>query len=567
MVTRGRPADGRLTALLLGLVLAGAAALSLWAGRGVVFRGDEWAWLTSARHVTLNSILQDYNGHLLAFTEGFFFVAPTLVGLGHYWVLRGAAVLLHVLLALSFFGLAQRRLNPTPALALTAVVAFLGTGSDAFLSAINIGIVAAMAACLAALLALSRHTRRGDLAASLMLGVGLASFSVAVAFTVGVAAELLWRRDWRRLWTPLMPAAPYVAWRLHRAGLLGGQSGSSGGVAQIVHHALQSATGAISGLVGVQLSSPTVTSHLPWLGSAAEVIVGLLGIALVGWLARHRRPSARLVGLIVSGVALWLLLGTGRGTLGDLYASRYVYQGAIIAALIVVEIIADTAWRPRADRVLVTVAILCVSLNIVWLVVWANFIRRQSDDVKAQLAALDIARARAPAAFRPSTDFTLVALTAGDYFALEAKFGGSPADSLSQLRDASAVARLGADGVLIRALSLHVQRGPRATAGREPSITRTAAAGVARDHGCVRARPTGRLATVALTAGSPGLALRPSAPGLLLVRARRYADTFTPVMGLAFDSAVAIRLPRGRAPQPWQLALSITSPMQICPIR
>ncbi len=543
----------------MSAVLATAALLAMWLGRGLIFRGDDWTWLTSSLHVTPNSILQDYNGHLIALTEGFFWLWPTLFGLKHYWVYRAVAVALHVVVAGLVFLLARRSVGPRWALAAMAVVAFLGTGSDAYLSTVDMGISAAMAASLGALLALSSQTRRADLSASALLATALACFSVAVAFTAGAIVELLLRRAPRRLWIPLVPAALYAAWRIHWGrSLSNGSGGVSGTPLDIIHHGFQAAAGAVAGVAGVQLSSQSLHRHLPWLTTAVQVLVGVLIVAALAWVLRRRVGSPRLGNLVTTGTVLWLLLGAGRGSTGDLYASRYVYQGAIIVVLIVCELAGlrhgergAAAHGPtgrRAATVLGSLIAVAVALNIVWLIVWAHFLHGGSVSARAELGALQLAGPSSPTALRPSQDYSLGLLTAGRFLTLERRYGTGPGASAAEIRTGPPSARAAADAVLVRAVRLHLEPG-RATG----SGCRTVVPGVP---------------STMLSRTSAGLVIE-SRPGTLLaVLARRFGSTFIDATSAASTGSELLRTPLRSAPEPpWQLQIYAGARSRVCGLR
>ena len=272
------------------------------------------------------------------------------------------------MVAVLVYLLARRGLGRWLALAPAVIVTFLGTGSDAFLSGLNYNVLAATAACLGALLALDHRTTKADLTACALLALGLASFTTAIAYSIGVGAEILCRRDrWRRLWIPIVPGLLYSAWRLHWGS--SGGAGCARGIVTVLRHSFQAATGAFAGLAGLQLENFTLKHHLPWFSPLAQVAMVIVAVLLIVLAVRRRPISPRLVNLAVAGTALWLLLGVGRGgTQVDLYSSRYVYQGAIIALLILVELAFAyrlQEWAPA--RVVVPVVAVVVLLNIVWM--------------------------------------------------------------------------------------------------------------------------------------------------------------------------------------------------------
>jgi hypothetical protein len=556
---------------VLAVILALAAGLIMWAGREVAVIGDEWAWIFSGLHVSASGILQDYNGHLIATTYALYDVLPR-IGLDHLWIYRAVALVLHLAVAVLVFCLARRRLGPWLAVVPATFVAFLGTGADAFLSGLNYNLLAATTACLAALLALEHRTRGADFAACALLAIGLASFTNAVAFTAGVIAEILWQRDrWRRLWVPLIPLALYAAWRLHWS-----DSGDSApqGVVNVLRHSVEAATGAFAGLAGVQLENFTLKTHLPWLAPLASVALAL-SIVPLAWLVVRRlrasrsfmKTSPRLVNVIVAGVVLWLLIGLGRGSLVNLYASRYVYQGAIVVILIIVETASAYGIRGRVAPRFVTLGVaVAVALNIGWMLVWGHHLRRESTVARAQLAALEIARDSAPPLFQPAHDFALGNVTARDYFKAVRKFGGSPAYTTTQLRRTSEEAREAADGVLIRAFDLRLAADGSSVHGPSPAVEHVIAGRIVNHSSCMTLRPGGAAAVVDIAVrSSSGVVFRNLREGIH-VQARRFGGRYTTVSGgqLASAESAALVTPLGRARDPWHLRVSSTTRAEIC---
>ncbi len=554
-------------------MLALAAILILWSGRGIVFIADEWGWISNALHVSPDTILQDYYGHLFALTEGVYYVLPASVGLADYWIFRALALILHLAVALLVFLVARRSVGPWLAVAPAAVVAFLGTGADAFVSAINIGLLAAMAACLAALLTLSRRTRRGDLATCGLLVIGLASFTVAVAFTAGVFAEILWKRDrWRRIWVPLVPTLLYVAWRLNWGASLSGDIGGGGGhgsfdVVDLLRHGFQAATGAIAGLGGLQLENPTLRAHLPWLASLVQVVVAL-GAGLLAWrVARARRVPARFANVVVAGVGFWLLIALGRGSQGGLYASRYVYAGAILAALIIVEAVAAYGMPRPSVRPLIALGVLTsIALNIAWMVVLSNHIREESTMVRARLAALDIAGASAPPGFQPSKEFAFRHITARSYFAAVRKFDSSPAYTAAELRRSSEQARQAADDVLARALNLRLVPGRGPARGEPPAVERVAHERISQRGSCLTLTPEGAAAVADIAPrSSSGVVFESSPGGHPVVEARRFGGRYLTVAADAQQGgSERLATPLANAPDPWHLQVVSSGRTVVC---
>jgi hypothetical protein len=568
LVRNRQPLSGRQPWVLLAGILVVAAVVITWMGRDVSLIGDQWAWIFAAIDPRFGDLFHNYNGHLMATTYALYDVLPR-IGLTQLWIYRAVALVLHLIVAYLVFCLARRRLGPALALVPTLVILFLGTGADAYLSGVNYNELAATAACLGALLALERQTPRGDVAASALLVLGVASFSNAIAFAGGVAVEVLFRRAGRlrRLWIPLVPVVLYGAWRLH----WGSSSDvAPGGPLDVIRQSVRAATGAFAGLAGVQLENFTLKAHLPWLAAVAQIALAVLIVGACTLLAMRRfRIDARLANLLVTGTILWVLIGLGRSS-QEVYASRYVYEGGIIALLIIVELAAVSTIRGRIGRRLLAIAIaVSVVLNIGWMAVWGRHLRQVSDMTRAQLAALEIAGDAAPPSFGPDASYPLARVTAGEYFAALRAFGRSPAYTPARLRQASAESREAGDGVLIRAFSLRLQdaRSRPASDGSPAQVEALISGRLTRHGRCFTVSPRGkRPAIVAIGVRSPsGVTLKHAQRATQEVGVRRFGDRYQSVPWTAgARGAAQLLTPLGRVRDPWHVRVTASTPTEVC---
>ena len=565
----GEPAAAvrRAQVSLVGLFVFAAVVIAFM-GRHISLIGDQWAWIFPAIDPHFGDLFHDYNGHLIATTYALY-DALTRISLEQLWIYRVVALGLHLLVACLMYCVARRRLGSWLAFAPTAVVLFLGTGADAYLSGLNYNELAAVAACLAALLTLDRRSHESDVATSGLLLLGLLSFSNAIAFAGGVTVELLFRRDRRlyRLWIPLIPLAMYGAWRLH----WGSSSDvSAGGPLDTVKQAYRAATGAFAGVAGVQLENFTLKAHFPWLSAVAQIVFALLIVAACSFVATHRGCiTARLANLVTTGVILWVLIGIGRGGSQEVYASRYVYQGAIVALLIMVELARLKGVPSRAARRVLAIAVIfSVALNIGWMAVWARHLRQVSEITRAQLGALEIARDQVRPSFKPDSSFPLAHVTARDYFAAVRAFDGSPAYSAAQLRRASEEGREAADRVLIRAFSLGVTGGGGTVMTPPPARVEQLIAGrLTRRGSCMTVSPRGSTKAVIEIAvrSSSGITLEHAQHDQTQIDIRRYAERFQPLsIKSDYSRSALLRTPLGRSSDPWHVRLTVATPIEIC---
>jgi hypothetical protein len=551
---------------ILAIVLSAAAALILWAGREVAVIGDMWPWVFGVVHPSAETFVRAYNGHLLATTWGLYYGLLATFGLPEYWVYRVVALLFHLAVVVLVYLLARRRVGPWGALLPAAAIAFLGTGSDVFLSGLNVGIAAATVACLAALAVLDRHTRGSDIMACGLLIVGLASFTSAVAWTAGVYAEVLWQRDrWRRIWVALVPTVLYVTWWGIWGGSGSGDLDQAGSLFEIAGHTLEVAAGSVAGVAGIQLASPTLQEHFPWLNSLAQVVIAIGFVAFVWLLIRRRYVSPRMANLVASALVLWLLVALGRGAHEDLTANRYVYMGAVIVILIGVELATGLRLRGALAWAAVLAVATTVVLNVAWMVIWGNHLRRESTTARAELAALDIVGDRARPDFHPSHEFRIRYVNARRYFSAVHEFGGSPAMTTADLRAASAANREAADRVLVRGFPLHLVQGASRQQGPVPTVEDSRAARINTTGSCLWLTPKDDRATVEIVPRSAaGVVLETSSGARAAVRARRFGEGFEVRIGALEGGPATIATPLGHAPDRWDLQVVAHAATRIC---
>lgn len=562
----------RRAAALFAIACVASAALTLWAARGATFYADEWRYLVQSVGGGHDAVLEPALGHfipLLTLTyRGLFHT----VGLGVYWPYSVLSTALHLGLCVLLFVYARRRVGDWPALLAALPILFLGTGADTFLTLHQAAPVGSLVAGLGALLALDRRDRRGEVAACVLLAVSIGWDTQGVLLAGGVVLELLLTRGRRfAAWVPLAPLALYgvwaVAYGLGDSARTAGVS-SVGDVVDVVLYVLDAAAGALAGLFGIQLSSATLQAHLPWLSTAGRVLVAVL-VLLLGWVAVRRRRllPPRAVMLAATTFAFWVVLALARSGEHGGYNNRYVFIGAVLLVLLVVELARGVAVPRRRGRVLAAVVLGATALNVVWLVVDGNFRRHESAIARAELTAVEIARGVELAGFRPETSIRMRDVTAGSWFAATRAYGSSAAYSPGALWRAPVYARAAADAVLVRALGVDLVPAATATTAARasaPSVEGVAGGQVRIGSGCVHLRllPGRPYGALDIRAESRALRVR-GAPAALL--ARRFAPGFTRVP-LPPDSAAESRLdvPLGRSAVPWHVRFVTRGRLDVC---
>ncbi len=293
--------------VVLGAVLMAAFVYLAWETRGNTLWFDEWEWLVNRRSGGVHTFLEPHNQHLSLVPVAIFKLLFSTAGLDDYRPYRAVVIGLHLLCAVLLYVLARRRVGPWLALLPALCLICFGPGWQNFLWPFQIGWLASLAAALGALLALERSDLRGDLAAAALLAVSLGSSGLGLAVAVGLFAELAWTRaSRRRLWVVIAPMILYGLWYA-RYGESGSALAAPWKIVGFAANAAASAVGALAGLSGSVI--PDKGGSLAW-GRPLTVLAVLV---LVASIVRGRGVTPRLIGLISTAVAFWLLTGLGRG--------------------------------------------------------------------------------------------------------------------------------------------------------------------------------------------------------------------------------------------------------------
>lgn len=531
---------------VFGVALLAAFAYLLWTGRGNTFFFDEWGWLQGQS--TLHWLLHPYNQHLQLVPVGMYYVLFHTVGLDHYWVWRVIQTSIHLAAVAVIFEFARRRLGWL-ALPLVLPIAVLGSGWDYVLWPVSMGFVASIGMGVGALLALDRGDRRGDVLALVLLLVGLVCCEFAAFFAIGIAVETFLRdRRLGRAWVWAIPLAAYALWWLvYQQG-----TAASHNLGAVPTFVLNLAASGVGGLFGLDISR-----------GRSLLIAALL---LFGWrIAPHHPISPRAVGLLVTVGVFWLAVALARAQLGTPDATRYVYTSAILLVLLLSEILRGVSigrWQLIVAAVFVTFAL---SGNLKELASAEGALRAATQQVSAELAALQLTRATAPPELVVDSHYAPI-LLAGPYFAAIDQLHSSPADTPAQLRQAPETARVAADRLLMRAGNLRVRSTaptPSAT-GHAPSVAVTGGSAASRGQ-CVHSVPLRPRAFLDAAVPARGIDLHAAAGPKLQIRLRRFATGFEGILLTAPpDGDTTIEPVHDGSSQPWYLRISFGQPIEVC---
>jgi hypothetical protein len=539
----------------LALLLVIAFAVLMLAGRHLTFFFDEWDFVLRRRSSTVGSFLAAHNGHIVLFEVAIYKALLATIGLRHYWPYQAVNTVLHLACVALVYVLARRRVGGWTALALAALLAFMGSAYQDLLWPFQIGWFASVAGGLGAL-ALLEGPRRHDGWACLLLIVSLTGSAIGVAFVVAALVLILCDGlRWRRLWVIVIPAILFLIWYV---GWGTSQQITSDAVLGAPQYIATAAGGAAAGLLGLDASA--------W---GPPVLVTLLAALVVGFRARREEPPPRLaLAAGIGALAFWLLISISRADFSQPDSSRYVYIGAVFLLLLAAEARLGAGLHGTALAAVILLTVGAIVANLGNLRTNERTLRTLDTNVRAALTAVQLAASYVSPTFQPDATGA-PQITAGPYLQAERSIG-SPAFTVSELLRAPASVQAQGDTTLAQAERLGA--GPVSglpSTGHLPVHVDAAYGGrPRRARGCDRFVPT---------AGATGsLDVRPGAGRDVSVRAtgatvllylRRFAPTFTgdPLSTVPAHSAAALHLPADADPAlPWHVQIVSPAPFTVC---
>ena len=555
----------RLPVLLLVAVLIAAGAVNLYFTREMTFYQDTWAFLMERRDLSVDAVFLPHSEHIVVIPVLLEQLLVRVFGMSsarpeyvlYALALLGSAALLFVYL--------RRRVGDWLALIAVTLVLFLGPAWEVLLWPFEVFFVGSVFFGLAALLALEREDRPGDVAACIFLTLCLGCSSLGIPFLVGCAVAFALgprERRLRRAYAVAVPALLIAAWYL-----IWGQEGASH---VSVANALDSPKWMLEAVVANTGSAlglnPDPTSDALGRGPNPEpglnpvwswLIVGAIALATAGWVAVRRSRGIRVSRCVwpVAAIACsnWFLTALNYFHGREATNSRYQYAGAIFVLMLVASLFDGVRPRRLTVAVGAVVAALAVVPHIVVLGKGADFLDEQSVLTRADTGAMEIARNTIDPGFQLSPEVagttTLINVTAGEYFAATDEYG-SPAYTPAELAAAPERGRFQADVVLVHALGVGLS---------------TEAGGFGRGGAGCTTLPAGEKPEVALRRGTTTrieVAPGPEAS----FRLRRFASGEYPVRtGLVpGDSASELTIPADTVSRPWQLLVEADQRVRVC---
>jgi hypothetical protein len=287
------------------------------------------------------------------------------------------------------------------------------------------------------------------------------------------------------------------------------------------------------------------------LGAEWGTALVILGVLALGWRLTVGPAPPRLVGVLAAGGAFWLLTGAARSVVQPPVApdsSRYLTLGSVVLLLAAVELARGVRVPPALLVYGAMITVVSVALGLPGLRDRSRQLRTLSNTSAAELGALELSAARAPADFSP--DSASPQVRAGPYLEAVKDYGSSPADTLPELEGALSADRAQADQVLQK---LDVQLAPL-PAG-------------ARGGGCSVTRPAaGAPAIATATVSKAGIVVRAMGDQPAQLKLRRFADGFgnAPIAEVRPGQPMKLRLPADASPRPYVAQVQSAGPVAVC---
>jgi len=535
---------------LAGLLVA-TAALVLYLGRSTGFYFDEWNFVLERRGWDADALLAPHNEHLSVVPVLIYKTIFSTVGIDSYTPFRVAGVIVHLIVLVVLFAYARRRVGDVLSLGIVGLVAVFGPAWPDVMWPFQAGFLASLAAGIGALLLLDRGDRRGEIGASALLTVALASSSMGIPILGAAVLEILGRPDRRRRWFVLVaPVALYGIWYLAYGGGQGKESVDNLlSTPAYVAEAAAAAVGAVFGL-GPEWGRPLVLA---------------LGALLVLAIRRGAADPWRLAALIALPLVFWGLTGLARADLHEPGAPRYLYPGAIFVLLIAIEAARGVRVSREALAALLVVIAFASLSNVGALRNGAGYLRDQDAELDGALAALQLAAPHGvPPEFRPQPTVA-PQIFAGSYLAA-VKDLGSPAPAPAELPRLFGRGRTAADGTLRGAYGIALAPAPGRPGGQAPVVEKVEGAATQPRGACLRVQPQAAASALELTVPPAGLLIEPTDADVK-VFLRRFGDAYpADAVGdlVAGGKPMLLRIPSDASTAPWHARLALSGPARVC---
>jgi hypothetical protein len=537
---------GPATALFAGAAVISAIFLFAWLSKETFWR-DEWGFILDRRGSDLDTYLTPFVEQLLALAVALYKLLIALFGIDSPLPFQIAHVIVFIATAAVVFVYVRRRVGEWLALAAVLPLLFFGASWDDVLFPFQVSLIGSVGCGVGALLALDSETRRGDIAAMVLLIVGLFSQDAAIPFVAAATVDIALTRDrWRRAYVVVVPTVLWLAWYMGW-GRDAQNFISFHNFSTLFGYVADGLASSLSSLLGLAAPRNSLTpTPLDWGRPLLAILLvfGVLRVARVGLRAMPRRLWA----VLVAQLGFWSLTGLNAAFFGQATSGRYQLVGAILWVMIAAELFRGVRIRPPVVVAVLAVGVLAALANFSQLRDSAHGLALIGEQEKGGLGALELTRDVVDPNFvltekNSGVDY-LGIVDAGSYLSAIDEWG-SPAYAPDELPGAPEGAREAADRVFAAALRIHAEpvRAPTAGGCREVDLS----------HGPVVADP-GSGAT--LQAGT----------GELKLGLRRYATSSFPVSlgSVQPGRSVAVSIPADRSTRPWALEVTGTGTARLC---
>ncbi|MFM9077318.1 MAG: hypothetical protein ACKORM_03695 [Solirubrobacterales bacterium] len=340
--------------------MALSAILVFGFGRRAYFSGDELSIVSLVGRLEPSELFEPYVGHLVPIPLLAYRAVLDVFGTGEYFASQAMTLLAIYLLAWFLFLWAKERVPAWVAVAPCLLLTIFPQDILHYLAGNGFTIVFALACGVGALYAFDRRTGLGDIAAFVLLVLGMMTYTVAVAFAIGVLVAALLDRDRRRVWVAGLPLIAYAVWRLTVASASTEIEDTGPDFVNLLllpAWTFQSIGGSLAALFGLDFDFSGVAAE----DGAATFAAASLAVVFLGYgavvVARGRAGT----GLVVAGAIALALFASQTLVWGTFEArpgpgeDRYLYPGVLAVVLIGLELVRRVEW----DR---------VKLGAVWLV-------------------------------------------------------------------------------------------------------------------------------------------------------------------------------------------------------
>jgi hypothetical protein len=558
---------------LLLVAMAAAAALLIWETRGLTLLIDEWKWGFGARtNLDLHAFVDPHNGHFVAVVVLITKSALQLFHANAATALRVFAIAVHLAVAGCLFALLRKAIGTAGAVVPTILLLFLGTANDVIIGSHGLSTTITALTGLGAWLAIQRRRTGWDIVAAVLLTIGVATVSMALAFAVGAAVAIWLDKESprSRYWVPLAPAAVYALWWL----AWGHVEKSEVAIANVAGFPSFSFDALSAGLVSITglFTEPGMRSPSFDLVPGQALAGGLLIVTLALVVGRRYRPGVASIVPLATLLTFWLMTaGVASGARAP-WSSRYLYLDVVLLLLVFAQEIAVSPVRPQAVIALSAICAFGLLPNIRELTYFSDFWREQAEANRAVMGAANgvigvgqpSTLLEDPADPVPGQVEDLL-FSLEQYAASRQRFG-APAYSVREIESAVPSARVAADHFLARALPVTLAPATTRPHPLPLALAPSQTGGLLkRTRGCLRFVPLAAGAQVNLRLPVGGLWIRPAAGASVPIGVERFDEAFGTAMGAAVGGRPSVlSLPPSPISSGWKAQVATDQPLLLC---